>query len=512
MRAAASRAQCGTTLRIERCFASAPVRYAWLTRTDAFEQQFGEARARIECFLAARPSVALALACGAGGVQLRVAAHDSIERRVAHLYPALLLLQAPAARDLDRGGTAVRVERVFAAEALSHHSTTAVQQIVYWNGVPLSGAHHEAIFAAIDGLLARQRAPQGRSGARRHASFAVFLASAAPPEIVLARQVEAITNLPVAPHAVRDALRAALGAETAASASNAVALGSIRVGGPAQSDAFPARAQQQTPATSATTTMRTPTATPGAPLQRPRQSVQAMFASWRNPMLQRTVEPTPIAASAPGGCACACASASVTAVSLDRARMHEWRFVAQCDRKYILLWWPEERLVLAGDQHAIDERINLERLEQRVFGDVDAVAARCRPLPSPIEWRLTGAQARTLLDSADAQSAVRRWGFRFTWQRNAAEAVLLVWQVPAIESTPLDLAAMLDIATCGAHARPAAVERILHAKACRGAIMFGDSLSAAECEALVAAWRATKRPFVCAHERPSVVPLHRFVV
>jgi DNA mismatch repair ATPase MutL len=200
------------------------------------------------------------------------------------------------------------------------------------------------------------------------------------------------------------------------------------------------------------------------------------------------------------------------AVSLDRARMHEWRFVAQCDRKYILLWWPEERLVLAGDQHAIDERINLERLEERVFGDVDAVAARCRPLPSPIEWRLTRAQARTLLDSADAQSAVRRWGFRFTWQWTAGEAVLLVWQVPAIESTPLDLAAMLDIATCGAHARPAAVERILHAKACRGAIMFGDSLSAAECEALVAAWRATKRPFVCAHERPSVVPLHRFVV
>lgn len=47
-------------------------------------------------------------------------------------------------------------------------------------------------------------------------------------------------------------------------------------------------------------------------------------------------------------------------------------------------------------------------------------------------------------------------------------------------------------------------------QACRSAIMFGDVLSGDECSALLVAWRATERPFVCAHGRPSVVPLQRF--
>ena len=54
---------------------------------------------------------------------------------------------------------------------------------------------------------------------------------------------------------------------------------------------------------------------------------------------------------------------------------------------------------------------------------------------------------------------------------------------------------------------PPAVARTLHSKACRGAIMFGDVLSRAECRELVARLARCRLPFQCAHGRPSMLPL-----
>jgi DNA mismatch repair ATPase MutL len=65
--------------------------------------------------------------------------------------------------------------------------------------------------------------------------------------------------------------------------------------------------------------------------------------------------------------------------------------------------------------------------------------------------------------------------------------------------------ALPDLYAAGA--RPPAVTRALHSKACRGAVMFGDPLSLPECARLLRLLTTCRLPFQCAHGRPSVLPL-----
>ncbi|KAG7097308.1 hypothetical protein E1B28_004670 [Marasmius oreades] len=51
---------------------------------------------------------------------------------------------------------------------------------------------------------------------------------------------------------------------------------------------------------------------------------------------------------------------------------------------------------------------------------------------------------------------------------------------------------------------------LVNSKACRGAIMFNDTLSDEQCERLLKQLSATALPFQCAHGRPSLVPLTNF--
>jgi len=54
---------------------------------------------------------------------------------------------------------------------------------------------------------------------------------------------------------------------------------------------------------------------------------------------------------------------------------------------------------------------------------------------------------------------------------------------------------------------PRELHELVNSKACRGAIMFNDSLSVAQCTRLVRDLADTAFPFQCAHGRPSLVPL-----
>ena len=48
---------------------------------------------------------------------------------------------------------------------------------------------------------------------------------------------------------------------------------------------------------------------------------------------------------------------------------------------------------------------------------------------------------------------------------------------------------------------------MVNSRACRSAVMFNDELTIQECEALVAKLVKCVFPFMCAHGRPSMVPL-----
>ncbi|KAH8914942.1 hypothetical protein BT69DRAFT_1289494 [Atractiella rhizophila] len=54
---------------------------------------------------------------------------------------------------------------------------------------------------------------------------------------------------------------------------------------------------------------------------------------------------------------------------------------------------------------------------------------------------------------------------------------------------------------------PKALKDLVNSKACRGAIMFNDLLEHNQAKNLIEDLSRTKFPFICAHGRPSIVPL-----
>lgn len=61
--------------------------------------------------------------------------------------------------------------------------------------------------------------------------------------------------------------------------------------------------------------------------------------------------------------------------------------------------------------------------------------------------------------------------------------------------------------TSGSGALPPAVLRVLRSKACRSAIMFGDELQRTQCCDLVSSLSATRLWTICAHGRPTTLPV-----
>lgn len=61
--------------------------------------------------------------------------------------------------------------------------------------------------------------------------------------------------------------------------------------------------------------------------------------------------------------------------------------------------------------------------------------------------------------------------------------------------------------TSGTAKIPNSVVRLLNSRACRSALMFGDTLNEKQATALVDALKETRLSFICAHGRPTLVPL-----
>jgi DNA mismatch repair protein MLH3 len=93
---------------------------------------------------------------------------------------------------------------------------------------------------------------------------------------------------------------------------------------------------------------------------------------------------------------------------------------------------------------------------------------------------------------------------RSTVWKFADDAHLLPLPLPNPSSPPTDNSNdwVRRLSTC-----PAGLIDIVNSRACRSAIMFNDVLSQEECEELVGKLAECVFPFMCAHGRPSMVPL-----
>eukprot|EP01033_Poteriospumella_lacustris_P006777 gene6777-4888_t len=219
--------------------------------------------------------------------------------------------------------------------------------------------------------------------------------------------------------------------------------------------------------------------------------------------------------------------------------------IGQVDRKYIACIVHESansssdtmdsagvRLFLLLDQHAVDERINLELMQAEATSPMDR---RTIILSPPQRLNVDLSITHTLHEQ---MALFRSWCFTYQiYQRNdrtshydvvsfdaplpydggsSGPFMVEVLSVPLIHGDEVLTADdLIEFCTLVQMQRdmpdsllaPPAVHRILTSKACRSSLKFGQFMEQQEMNLLLSRWQQTRLPFQCAHGRPSAIPL-----
>ncbi|KAI5840778.1 hypothetical protein DFP73DRAFT_611507, partial [Morchella snyderi] len=296
--------------------------------------------------------------------------------------------------------------------------------------------------------------------------------------------------------------------------------------------------------------------------------VDALLKNWTNPVFPRTEAPIPSTTQRAHHHHCGPSSSSssspfTTTTTQPRAALGKLTkpglatatVLAQLDRKYILLKMrglssttttttsssssspSTPTLLVLLDQHAASERIRTEALLSSL------AAAEPQRLAAPLHYALAD-------DGGDAalmhryEGVFRAWGVHCAvvaapgqGQGKGQGQILAITALPAavadrcVGEPALALAmvrrhvyALVEggkkCSTTGGEGGdgggdwvkglagcPVGLVEMVNSRACRGAVMFGDALGMEECVSLVRALAGCRFPFMCAHGRPSMVPL-----
>ena len=187
-------------------------------------------------------------------------------------------------------------------------------------------------------------------------------------------------------------------------------------------------------------------------------------------------------------------------VSVDREfeTLPPLRVLGQYDDTYVVADGPDGLVVI--DQHAADERINYERLRERVREDGTTQA-----LADSVEIELTAGEAAVLDTCREALEAV---GFR---AERAGDRTVAVTAVPAVVADALEPELLADVLTETLRAdepdRPveARTDDLLADLACHPSITGGTSLTEGSVFELLRELDDCENPWACPHGRPVLV-------
>ncbi|KAL8160468.1 hypothetical protein V2J09_002005 [Rumex salicifolius] len=210
------------------------------------------------------------------------------------------------------------------------------------------------------------------------------------------------------------------------------------------------------------------------------------------------------------------ASATIVPKSINRNCLEASKILMQVDKKFIPV--VAGKVLAVIDQHAADERIRLEDLRHKVLsGNMKTVAY----LEEEKEMMLPETVYQLLYNYTEQ---IKHWGWicnifqdspSFSKNLNVLNkqpGTIRLLAVPCILGVNLSDDDLLEYIqqlaeTDGSSTVPPSVLRILNYKACRGAIMFGDTLLPSECSLIVEELKRTSLCFQCAHGRPTMAPL-----
>lgn len=190
--------------------------------------------------------------------------------------------------------------------------------------------------------------------------------------------------------------------------------------------------------------------------------------------------------------------------SMSREFVSQARCIAQIDRKYLAL--TDGKTLALLDQHAVDERVRLERMWAAALSGSEGVLQRAA-LRDPVALRVEAREAEML---ASCRSVAASWG----WLVQLEGDVWEVTAIPVIAGVPLGPEALeeavreaLEKGSLQKGRPPKPVRDALASRACKGAIKFNESISEERRETLRSSLAQCRLPMHCAHGRPTSAPL-----
>ena len=179
------------------------------------------------------------------------------------------------------------------------------------------------------------------------------------------------------------------------------------------------------------------------------------------------------------------------------------RVLGQYDDTY-LVCESDDGLLLV-DQHAADERVNYERLQDAMAGDTPTQA-----LAEPVTLELTAREAELFAEYTDALAQV---GFH---AGRTGDRTVEVRTVPAVFDDALDPDLLRDVLSAfvadgveGTATVDAVADALLADLACYPSITGNTSLHEGSMTGLLSALDDCENPFACPHGRPTVVRFDR---
>ena len=255
---------------------------------------------------------------------------------------------------------------------------------------------------------------------------------------------------------------------------------------------------------------------------RQKRSVRDIAKDWTNPCLKREAEKR--IRHDPS-------KESTAKIRLTIDMLQSAKVVSCVSRKFILATCnvPEskrevpQKLLLCFDQHAVHERIRLERLQANMHSRLREGHFKYH------NW--TFPQIKTI--SVDLERKVNecsafliRWGFRYTISvlpTNPDLRQVRMTRSCRVLHVCLNIDHMIEFveycssrvvsSSCSSSFStnvPPTITRLLQSKACRGAIMFGDEITTCQARGMISQLAKCRLPFQCAHGRPSVQVLSAF--
>lgn len=191
---------------------------------------------------------------------------------------------------------------------------------------------------------------------------------------------------------------------------------------------------------------------------------------------------------------------------INRTDLQHIKVIAQVSNKFILVTTGTQLQVL--DQHAVDERIKVERFYKRIHENREFSECRIKIPQQHLEilqdYREFLAQVMIILEQEIV--AIPRIISRMS-DEQIIQGLLVEYTNDIRDHKKFQLAKdwFSDVKNW-----PDIIIQAINSKACRLAIMFGDKLEMGQMKTLIEQMQQCRMPFQCAHGRPSIVPLVDF--